>query len=223
MSGSLDAKALADSVDAVLFDMDGVLLDTEALYTRATKEVLGNRADDFTWDVKKTMMGCSPIEAATILIEKLELPMSAQQYLELKKPVLLSLFPQCEARPGARELVEYLSRTEVKLAVATSSDRRYFESKTERHDWFEHFEVVVCGSDPEVGAHKPAPDIFLVAAEKLGVDPAHCAIFEDSIAGIIAAQRSGAKTIVALPDARMDRSEIRGADWVLDGFEQILL
>lgn len=221
MSPRVTTEEVLDGADAILFDMDGVLLDTEALYTQATRQVLQERADDFTWDIKRQLMGRSPHDSAAFLIEALGLELSSDEFLKRKRPILLSLFPASEPRPGAAQFVQACASRKIPMAVATSSDRLYFEAKTNHHDWFQHFAAVVCGSDAEVEKYKPAPDIFLVAAAKLSVSAQRCVVFEDSLAGMEAARNAHAHRVVALPDPRMDRSFITHADLVLDSFEQI--
>jgi pseudouridine-5'-monophosphatase len=103
--------------------------------------------------------------------------------------------------------------------VATSSDRSHFELKTRRHlNWFKIFEAVVLGDDPAVRRGKPAPDIFLVAARRLGVSPSRCLVFEDSPAGVEAACSAGMK-VIAVPDPNMERLAYGMADSVIDTLE----
>lgn len=218
---NLPLATVLEGISAVLFDMDGVLLDTEELYTRATRQVLGPLGDRFDWRIKERMMGRAPLEAARILIEALDVPLTPQEYLEQKRPVLLDLFRKSEPKPGAPELVRALAARSLPLAVATSSDRGFFEAKTSHHPWFAEFRAVVCGSDPEVKAHKPAPDIFLAAAARLGVPPAACIVFEDSAAGVESAKRAGVKRIVALADVNIDRTLLSEADYVIDSYAEI--
>jgi pseudouridine 5'-phosphatase len=210
-----------EGITAVLFDMDGVLLDTEGLYTLDTRRVLGPLGDRFDWRIKERMMGRAPLEAAKILIETLDVPLTPQQYLDLKRPILLELFRQSEPKPGAAELVRKLAARGLPLAVATSSDRRFFEAKTSHHAWFSSFQSVVCGSDPEVKEHKPAPDIFLAAAERLHTPPSSCLVFEDSAAGVESAKRAGVRRVVALADVNIDRSLLAQADYLIDAFAEL--
>ncbi|PBP41201.1 HAD family hydrolase, partial [Pseudomonas syringae] len=101
------------------------------------------------------------------------------------------------------------------IAVGTSSSVHYFEAKTTLHRaWFELFDTVVTADDPEVGAAKPAPDIFLVAARRLGVSPADCLVFEDSPFGVTAAKAAGMYA-VAVPDSHMPVEQYEHADLLL--------
>lgn len=148
--------------------------------------------------------------------------MTPQEYLEQKRPVLLELFRQSRPKPGAPELVKKLAARGLPLAVATSSDRTFFEAKTAHHPWFSQFQAVVCGGDPGVNAHKPAPDIFLAAAARLGQRPKDCIVFEDAEAGIEAARRAGVRRIVALADENIDRALLAKADHVIDSYAELL-
>jgi pseudouridine-5'-monophosphatase len=110
-----------------------------------------------------------------------------------------------DAMPGAERFVRAVRERGLPMAVATSSERNLYDLKVRPHGWFSLFDAVVCGDDPRVGARKPAPDIFLVAARDLGASPEGCVVFEDSVAGVEAALAAGMR-VVALPDPAMDRA-----------------
>jgi pseudouridine-5'-monophosphatase len=205
----------------VIFDMDGVLLETEPLYTEATQQIVARFGKTFDWSVKADMIGRPEMDAARHLVDALGLPITPEQYLAERAAMFETLMPTAAARPGARALVEALTAAGVPQAVATSSARPLFELKTTRHRaWFARFDCIVCGDDPRVVRGKPAPDIFLVAAADLGAAPGTCVVVEDAPAGVAAARAAGMR-VVAAPDPAMDRTRYADADLVVGGLETL--
>lgn len=196
----------------VIFDLDGVLLDTEKLYTEATQRVVGPYGKTFEWSLKSLMMGRHELEAAQLLVTTLELPITAQEYLRAQLPIAESLFPSASELPGAQSFVRLLAERGHVLAVGTSSTRRLYELKTAHLPWFSAFSAVISGDHPEVRELKPAPDIFLAAARAIAGDPAHCLVLEDSPAGVLAARAAGMSVIAipdpALPDERFSEAQL---------------
>jgi len=213
---------LSRPVTHVIFDLDGVLLDTEPLYTQATQAVLDGFDKRFTWKVKQHMMGRSDIVSAEILIDWFSLPISVDEYLARRDRLLHRLIADCEPIEGATELVALLAQQRVPMAIATSSRRSVFELKRCQHEWLDVVSTVVCGDDPEVGAFKPAPDIFLVAARRLGADPKRCVVFEDSPAGVAAGASAGMQ-VVAVADPSLDAGLFDGAEFVVRGYDELRL
>jgi pseudouridine 5'-phosphatase len=207
---------LARPVVAVVFDMDGVLLDTERLYTEATQQIVGRFGKTFDWSVKGNMIGRPARESARYLVDTLALPITPEDYLREREVLFATLMPTAQPMPGARELAAALRARGVPMAVATSSARPVFELKTTHHRaWFSEFDVVVLGDDPRVARGKPAPDIYLLAARELGVAPRQCVAVEDAPAGVDAARAAGMQ-VVAVPDPALGRHRVAAADVVLD-------
>ena len=184
-------KALL-SLDAVIFDMDGVLIDTEPLYTIAYNRVMAPWGVTLDSETKLEIMGRPPSVSIPHVIKKYGLGLSAEEFATRRKPVMDTLFENVPAINGAPELVHRLKAAGKRLAVATSTFSDLFDQKTQDHDWFSLFDVIVKGDDAEIKMPKPAPDIFLLAAKRLGVPIERCCVFEDSPAGLRAAHASGA-------------------------------
>lgn len=208
------------NIQHVIFDLDGVLLDTEPLYTRATEQVIAPYGKTFEWSVKAEMMGRDALSSARHLVSVLNLPISAETFLERKEPILTCSFPDAPAMPGARRFVRRLREAGKTLAVATSSSTHYFALKTQNHAWFSMFDVVVCGDHPGVRNPKPAPDIFETVRAELGATSHDCLVFEDSPAGVRAAVAAGMQ-VVAIVDPHLDRSRYPAVLKFIDHFDEM--
>jgi pseudouridine-5'-monophosphatase len=204
---------------ALIYDLDGVLLDTEPFYTRVTQEIVTQYGKTFDWSIKSNMIGRPSLESAQYLVGALELPITPQEYLDRRSSRLEELFREAPSRVGAERFTREMALRGAIQGVATSSEKRLFEIKITHHRaWFSLFRAVVTGDDPRVRRGKPAPDIFLRAAEDLGVEPRSCVVFEDAPSGVEAALAAGMQ-VIALPDPAMDRSRYRGVTWLVESFE----
>ena len=208
----------------VIYDVDGLLLDTERFYTEAYQIIAARYGKVFDWQTKVHSVGRRAEDSARIIIEKLGLPLTVPQWLETRRSLLEELFPKAEPLPGAKRLTGHLLRNGIPQAIATSSDRHYFNLKTSRHrEWFSTFAVLVSGDHPEVRHGKPAPDIFQVAARQLGARSEGCLVFEDAPSGVEAARAAG-MFVVAVPDPILDPSTFSQAHELLrtlDDFDPV--
>lgn len=193
-----------------IFDMDGLLLDTESAYTEAQQEIVGRFGKQFTWDLKAKMMGKKSLEAAEILVAELELEgkLDPQDFLKEREVLLESKFRNSRVLPGVERLLRHLKSCGIQAAVATGSTRPQFELKTSQHkDLFaECFVHIVTGDNVERG--KPDPDIFFKAAESFqGGAPSSDSIlvFEDAPNGVEAALKAGMR-VVMVPDSNLSHA-----------------
>jgi pseudouridine-5'-monophosphatase len=203
-----------------LFDMDGLLLDTEIIYTEVTQIVVGKFGKTFDWSVKANMIGLPSLISARYLVTELNLPITAETYLQERDQLLKDKFPDCKPMPCAEKLIRHLHQHQIPIAVATSSNKSLFEIKTVNHQsWFELFDIVVTGDDPEVKNGKPAPDIFQVAAARLGASAENTLVFEDAPSGLAAGNAAGMRVIV-VPDPNMKRSRYQSAERIYESLNQ---
>ena len=204
----------------MIFDLDGVLLDTERLYTESTQMVVGEFGKTFDWSLKSQMMGRHELEGARLLVEALQLPISAEEYIRRQMPIAETLFTTATEIPGAEAFVAVLQERGHRLAVGTSSLRRLYDLKTAHLPWFSAFSAIVSGDHPEVKALKPAPDIFLAAARAISGDPARCLVLEDSPAGVLAARAAG-MSVVAIPDAALPDERFAQAHLIVRSYAEL--
>ena len=207
------------AITHVIYDMDGLLLDTEPFYTEATQAIVGRYGHTFDWSLKSRMIGKAARDSARILVDALQLPITPEDYLREREATLAALFPGAQAMPGAQRLTEHLARKGIPQAVASSSNRREFELKVSQHrEWFGCFRCVVLGDDPDLKRGKPAPDIFLIAASRLGADPSRCLVLEDAPSGVAAALAAG-MSVVAVPNPAMSREPFARASQLLPSLQ----
>ncbi len=203
-------------VDGVLFDLDGLLLNTETIYTRVSREICSRYGKTFDWSVKANMIGRPAIDSSRHLVETLNIPMSPEEYLQEREGLLREYLPDCKPMPGAERLIRHLHRHRIPIAIATSSSQELYEFKVRHHhSWIDLFEVVVTSDDPAVRHGKPSPDIFLTAASNLGLTRARALVFEDAPSGLEAGRAAGMRVIV-VPDPNMDKSRYEDAELILD-------
>lgn len=204
----------------VIYDMDGLLLDTEFLHEQVNQEIAQRYDQTFNTEVKMAIAGRPTLDSARIIVDILQLPITPEEYLLERNQLLYPLYQTAQTLPGAVELIQHFSAHNVTQAIASSSSSKHFALKTVNHQqWLKLIEVTVLGDDPEVAQGKPAPDIFLVTAKRLNTLPENCLVFEDSLAGTKAAIAAG-MSVIAIPDPIFDRELFKVANQVLGSMKE---
>lgn len=188
-------------IKAVLFDMDGLMFDTESLSTKGFIEAAKKQGYDMTEEETHLVLGFKPVAIYKFYeeyfkdkgIDGKKLVDDHYKYLE---NVLFTTGP--DKMPYLEELLIYLKDNSYKVAIASSSDLHHINNNLEKTGVKKYIDIIASGE--EVSNGKPAPDVFLLAAERLGVDAKDCIVLEDSLSGMKAGYSSGAKAIM-VPDS----------------------
>jgi len=206
-------------IEAIIFDLDGVIVSTDDLHYKAWKHMADIEKIDFDKKINHRLRGVSRMESLNIILEKASKTYSNKEKQELaliKNNYYVELLNELTPKdilPNILEVLETLKEKGIKIAIGSSSKNA---KKILNHiNLYDKFDVIADGHDIENS--KPAPDVFLVAAKKLAVNPKNCIVVEDAIAGIEAAKRAD-MIAVAVSDAR--KSEL--ADYKFDNIKALL-
>jgi HAD superfamily hydrolase (TIGR01509 family) len=211
----VDARARA-----VIFDMDGVLVDSEPVNVEALAVLLAAHGVRYTEAENDEFVGVSDREHFTALRERYRLGPTVEELIKRWTGLVLQLIPtRSRPRPGVPEVLERLSQRSYRLALASSALRPVIDARLAALGVAEHFPVIVSALD--VARGKPAPDVFLAAAARLGVPPDRCLVVEDSRNGLLAAKAAGMRcAVVPSPATRLQA--FAEADFLLGGLPDLL-
>ena len=202
--------ALTTSIAAVILDMDGLMLDTESIYKRAWQSASAECGYSLDDDFYLTLVGQPNPACEAALLNRFgdHFPIAdfRTRWSRLwQAHVETAGIP---TKPGLSELLSFLRERQVPVAVATSSDRDYASLSLRAAQLETWFDNVITGD--EVVNGKPAPDIYIEAARRIGVEPANCLAIEDSDAGVLAASAAGMITVM-VPDLKAPSPQVRNA------------
>ena len=190
-------------IKAVLFDFDGLLADSEPLQKEAWRRFLARYDRVLEQELIDRMFGLRLLESAAIVRQELKLPISIEQVMEERDGQFLASLPgNLSAMPGAAATVAATRELGLRIGLATSGHRRYIEIALRELGLTNAFDAIVTGDS--VARGKPAPDIFLRAAELLDVSPAACIVVEDAPHGIAAAKAAGMFAVAVPNDLTRD-------------------
>jgi HAD superfamily hydrolase (TIGR01509 family) len=207
-------------IEAVVFDLDGVLIQTEELWDEVREQFARERGGRYDEEAQRAMMGMSSLEWSRFMSEELGVSGSPEEIShEVVRRMEASYRDRLPLIDGAREAVERMA-AHWRLGVASSSNRPLIDAVLELAGLDDRFEATV--SSEEVARGKPAPDVYLEAATRLGVDPARCAAIEDSHSGIRSARAAGMR-VIAVPNPSFPPGEeaLAEADLVLDSLAEL--
>ncbi len=189
-------------IKAIIFDLDGVIVSTDELHYEAWKKMADKQGIEFNKEINHRLRGVSRAASLDIILEKSEKTYSDEEkqalmdYKNEYYKTLLSKLTEEDILPGINKVLETLKEKNIQIAIGSSS--RNAQIILEHIGLLKTFEAISDGTD--VIRSKPDPEVFLVAAKKLQIDPKYCAVVEDAHAGITAAKRAG-MVAIAVGDA----------------------
>jgi HAD superfamily hydrolase (TIGR01509 family) len=195
-------------IQAAIFDMDGLMLDTEPAYRVAWQAASAECGYDLPDPLYLTLIGRGRSEGERTLVDAFgpQFPVDAFRAACLRREAEIFATMPVPKKPGLDHLLDLLDSRGIAKAVATSTERRTAVAQLTIAGLLDRFDAVATGD--EVVNGKPAPDLFLLAAQRLGVEPPHCIVFEDAEAGTIAAHNAG-MTVFIVPDLKQPSPEVK--------------
>lgn len=212
---------LDQEMPAVIFDMDGVIIDSEPLYFRVEQELFQSLGIDISQEFHSNLVGLSMRRIWQMIKQQNNLPQSIAELMEIHHRLMIDLIrnsPGLETMPGLLPLLEDLQENQIKCAIASSSSRELIGEILSRLDIIRYFQVIVGGD--EMAESKPDPTIFLSAARQLGKKPDQCLVIEDSRNGLLAAHSAG-MCCVGLKNPNSGSQNLQEADLIITGLSQL--
>ncbi|MEO6761292.1 MAG: HAD family phosphatase [Candidatus Saccharimonadales bacterium] len=209
------------NIKAVIYDVDGTLIDTEPLHVKAWSQALeyiGASLDSLSNEFLSTMAGKKPAAIAEGMVDKLDLKVTEDELLTTKTACFLKLVETPEVMPGAIDSIRRFKATGYRLAIGTSHDRPFVDSMIIKLGLNDIFDVIVTAD--EVSKGKPDPETYLAAAIRLEIKPEECLVFEDARSGVESAKASGAFCI-AIKNINAAPQKLDEADAIVSSFDEI--
>lgn len=205
---------------AAIFDLDGVIIDSSAFHFQAWQLLASEVGLTISEEVFRETFGLPNRSILPVWLGRELKPEDIQRLSDRKEALFRQVARgRLQPLPGAMELIRALHGQGFRLAIASSTPRENRDMIADELGLWAYFPVILCANDVQRG--KPAPDIFLVAAERLGVPPPHCLVLEDAVGGVEAAKAAGMKCL-ALTTTH-PRERLSRADWIADSLEEVTL
>lgn len=214
---------MLDKIKAIIFDLDGTLVDSMWMWKTIDIEFLNRYGYDCPDDLQKSIEGMSFSETARYFKERFSLPLSLDEIKAIWTEMSLEKYrSEVPLKTGVKEFLQHVKRRGLSCGIATSNGREMVDAVIESLRIGPYFEVVTTAC--EVAAGKPEPDIYLKVADTLRVKPGECLVFEDVPAGILAGKRAG-MTVCAVEDdfsVNMREEKRSLADYYIQDYFDIL-
>ena len=211
------------NIKAVLFDLDGTLIDSMHIWKDIDIEFLGRFGYDLPPNLQSEIEGMSFKDNAVYFKTHFDIPLSLQEIMDTWNEMAFYKYTnEIGFKPGALEFLQYLKTKNIPTAICTSNSKELVFAVAKSLSITPYVKEIITSC--EVNQGKPAPDIYLEAARRLGVEPKDCIVFEDVIAGITAGKRAGMRVCAMEDDFSKDRRAEKKAlaDYYLDDYFTLL-
>ena len=214
---------LTDGIQAVIFDLDGTLIDSMWMWKQIDIDYLARHGHPLPEDLQDCIEGMSFSETAVYFKERFGLSDSLDVIKTDWNRMAYNIYVNdVPLKPGALEFLQYLKKKGIRTGIATSNSKELLMAVLKSLGIAEYFDEL--HTSCEVAKGKPAPDIYLLVAEKLGVAPDKCLVFEDIMQGILAGKAAGMR-VCAIKDEfslKQEAEKQEAADWFINGFDEIM-
>ena len=205
---------------AVIFDMDGVLIDSEPFHLVVNEKIFANLGINLDEDEYQTFIGTTHNDMWTTIKERYNLPQSVPELVDMQVSGNINYIKneEIEAIEGVPDLLSEIAFENIKIGIASSSPTEVIRLVINKLRISNYFSAIVGGEELKRG--KPAPDIFLQAAKLLNSEPADCIIIEDSENGVLAAKAAGMKC-VGFKNPNTGNQDLKKADLIVDNYDSL--
>ncbi|MFA5009100.1 MAG: HAD family phosphatase [Candidatus Paceibacterota bacterium] len=213
---------MKNNLKGIIFDLDGILFDSEKCQWKGWQYPLREFGIELTKEMYLKYAGKSWKYIDPEMIKDFNLPLEEGQLVAKKKPLIEKWFSEkpMPLMPFAKEVVEFfVNNPQFKVALCSGGDREEIITKLEMNDFLKYFPIIAAGDD--VKESKPAPDIYLLAAKLLKLDPENCLALEDTQYGLQAAKAAGAHCF-AIPNEYSEKQDFSSADKVLSSLNDVM-
>ena len=209
--------------EGILFDLDGILLDTESLNGEAWKRAASHFKKSLSKEELINLLGRPRLDCAKDVLNLIEEDITIEELLKVHIPYQRSLIKECKAIKNAEKIVRFLKKKNIPIALVTSSSRKSVEYKISLHPWIDLISLKILGDDPEVKRGKPSPFPYLLAAKKLKLNPSNCWAVEDSASGIKSALDAKCKVWAYKPNDNYERINLNKNPIYFNKLESLLI
>ena len=214
---------LLDNIDAAIFDLDGTLIDSMWIWKQIDIDYLKRFDIELPDDLQEELEGRSFTESAEYFQKRFGIKDDIETIKQAWNDMAMDFYShRVTLKPGVKEMLDLLKSRGIRMGVATSNSPELVKAVLGNLKVFDYFEEIHTSCEVEHG--KPFPDIYLLVAEKLGIEPERCLVFEDILPGIIAGKMAGMKVCAVYDDYSHKELavKIEAADFYFKGFDEMI-